>query len=269
MKNEKLFEALTELDEKDVAEARMPLAKKTRTWTYPAAAAACLCLVAGTVFVTAGQRNRTPTQTTADLSVSAQTSAGISAQESVITPEQYFANADTGEENAAAVSSDTLLPETAIPYAESRDFSDHRAAWEADRTIPAVETHDIFEARAYYNADGSLYSVEISWHRRDDSGLANYSDLTVTAAYDAVPELRDEFAVELDENGNAVEPGVTVTERDGVRIVTTGGKTQEKTITYQTDSGWYRITGSWNDSYEAVVELLDWFWAHPLDLSRF
>lgn len=34
-------------------------------------------------------------------------------------------------------------------------------------------------------------------------------------------------------------------------------------------SGWYQIEGSWNDTYEGVVRLLDWFWEHPVDFSRF
>lgn len=32
---------------------------------------------------------------------------------------------------------------------------------------------------------------------------------------------------------------------------------------------WYQITGSWNDSYEAVAELLDWIWEHPIDFKLF
>ena len=32
---------------------------------------------------------------------------------------------------------------------------------------------------------------------------------------------------------------------------------------------WYQIKGSWNDSYESIVTLLDWLWEHPIDFDRF
>lgn len=49
--------------------------------------------------------------------------------------------------------------------------------------------------------------------------------------------------------------------RDGVQIVTTGTQNTDKTINFQNETAWYQITGTWNDSYESVVELLDWVWA--------
>lgn len=48
-----------------------------------------------------------------------------------------------------------------------------------------------------------------------------------------------------------------------------GSEEQNKTITFRNDSGWYKIGGSWMDSYEAVVELMEWFWDHPLDFEMF
>jgi hypothetical protein len=62
---------------------------------------------------------------------------------------------------------------------------------------------------------------------------------------------------------------VTVTERDGVQIVAEGRENQNKTLTFQNDTGWYQIEGSWNDSYESVAELLDFVWEHPVDFDRF
>jgi hypothetical protein len=62
---------------------------------------------------------------------------------------------------------------------------------------------------------------------------------------------------------------VTVTERDGVQIVAEGNKNRDKTLTFQNDTGWYQVEGSWNDSYESVAELLDWVWEHPIDFDLF
>lgn len=99
--------------------------------------------------------------------------------------------------------------------------------------------------------------------------MDDYSDLKVTAGYQEVPALEDYIYVETDGEGNILEPAVTVTERDGVQIVAEGRENRNKSLTFETDSGWYRIEGSFNDGYAAVAELLDWVWKHPIDFARF
>lgn len=109
----------------------------------------------------------------------------------------------------------------------------------------------------------------LSWQRRDLEGLENYSDISVMVGYEEIPEIQDCIFVELDENGNIVEPAVTVTERDGVKIIARGNEDRDKTITFQNEYGWYQISASWNDTYEDAVSLLDWFWEHPIDFDDF
>lgn len=173
---------------------------------------------------------------------------------------------------STAVGSETskaCLDTSAIPYDETRWFSDSRSLLEEEEVIPIIDTHPLFKLAGRYLGDGSLYCVEIFWHRRDLKGTEHYSDLTVTAGFQEIPRIQDCIYIEIDENGCVLEPAVTVTERDGISIIATGRENTEKTLTFQNDSGWYQITGSWNDDYEAVVQLLDWFWEHPLDFSRF
>ena len=134
--------------------------------------------------------------------------------------------------------------------------------------IPEIETHPVFYFTARYKGN-NLYCVELMWSRRDGKGLDNYSDLKVLAGYEEIPIVNDCIFIATDENGNIIEPSVTVTERDGVKIVARGSERTEKTLTYQCEKGWYQISGSWNDSFDAVAELLDWFWEHPLDFTQY
>lgn len=250
MKEEKLFESIANIDEKYVAEARATTAgRKKPIWTRWAVAAACLCFAIGTFFAVSSQKEGNRVQIWDDS----------------YSPKQYFKHADEADGNTSASS----LADCEILYAEARRFSDDRALLESENVIPVMDTHPLFFAEAHYNSDGSLIRVVLSWHRRDADGLENYSDLTVTAGYEEVSQVDDCIAIELDDKGNIVEPGVTVTERDGIRIVAVGSEDQKKTITFQNDNGWYQIEGSWNDRYEDMVELLDWFWEHPIEFSRF
>lgn len=223
---------------------------KKSTWIKWGAMAACLCLVIfGVVFAIPNFRFGNHVQIWNDS----------------FSYKQYFKYANTGN----GVSTSSSLADSVIPYAENRSFSDDRAALESEDVIPVIETHPLFSAEAHYNSEGSLYNIVLSWHQRDTDKQKNYSDLSVTAGNEELPQIEDCIAIEIDDKGNIIEPGVTVTERDGVRIVATGNKDRKKVITFQNASGWYQITGSWNDSYEAVVELLDWFWVHPIDFTRF
>lgn len=254
MRGKDLLNNMSEVDNDLITESEEAFHtnKKKPVWTKWAAMAACLCLVIVGVFITINNQDK-------------QDGNPVQTWNSSFTAVQYFKYSNSNH----GVSSESSFSDSAIPYAENRDFSDDRSISESIDTIPAMETHPIYNAQAHYNSDGSLYSVVLSWHRRDLDGLEHYSDLTVTAGYEEVPAVNDCILIELDENGNVVEPAVTVTERDGVQIVARGSEDQKKTITFQNESGWYQITGSWNDSYEDVVELLDWFWVHPIDFSQF
>ena len=249
MKQELLSDALNDLDEDLIAETDK-LRQRTKSgkkglirW---GAVAACLCVVllgAWAVLITNTSRNPVLTW-----------NSGFEA-------EDYFKynKSDPG----SASSSGNMDIE--LPYAESRVFSDLRGDLEAEGVIPVVGTHPLFDCSAHYNEDGSLYSLELRWHQRGDS----YSDFAIIAGYQEVPQITDCVCIEIDENGNILEPSVTVTERDGVQIVAEGRLNQSKTLTFQNDTGWYQIKGSWNDSYESMVTLLDWLWEHPIDFDRF
>lgn len=178
--------------------------------------------------------------------------------------EDYF-RYNGADSSMVSSGSDINMSLLELSYAESRMFSDMREDLETEGIIPVVETHPWFECSAHYNEDGSLYSLELGWHLRGD----DYSDLTITAGYQEVPQITDCVIVVIDEKGNILEPSVTVTERDGIQIVAEGRPGQGKTLTFQSDTGWYQIKASWNDSYESMVMLLDWLWEHPIDFDRF
>lgn len=247
MKKEELYEAIGEMNQNYLTEAREYTGRrKQNSWIGFVALAACLALVAGGGFLwkQAG-RNR------------------VQQWNSGFTAEQYFTH--SGGEAAAGSDSEA---DYAVPYAETRYFSDERAALEENGVLPVMASHPMFVFSGNYNADGSLYSLRLSWYRRGES-LEQYSDLIVTAGYQEVEMPKDCILICVDEAGNVIEPSVTVTERDGIRIIARGGAQYEKTLTYQTEHGWYQIEGSFNDSFEDMVQLLDWFWEHPLPLEQF
>lgn len=157
------------------------------------------------------------------------------------------------------------IADSAIPYAQERYFSDFRSQMEAEGVIPDMPDHPLYTCIARYNEDGSIFSVTFSWHQRGDT----YSDLSITAAYQEVEMPQCCIEAALDECGNIIPPAVTVTEWDGIQIVAEGGDDQNKTITFQKDTVWYQIAGSWGDSCKAMERLLDWLWEHPIDFSLF
>lgn len=226
-----------------------PKAKKA-SWLKWGGLAACLCLAAvGAVYILA--------QKSADRAV-LQWSENFPA-------ENYFKYNSGGDE----LSSRKVIDTSAVPYASERYFSDDRAQMEAGGVIPAMPDHPLYTCVVRYDGDGNIFSVTHAWHRRGD----NYSDLTVTVGQQDIGQeldlLQDCIYVELDEDGNIVTPSVTVTERDGIQIVAQGSETQNKTITFQNDTAWYRIAGSWGDGYEPMAALLDWVWEHPVDFGMF
>lgn len=251
MKQELLSDALNDLDEDLIAETDK-LRQRTKSgkkrlirW---GAAAACLCVVLLGAWVAL----RTDAS-----------GSPVLTWNSSFEAEDYFKY--NKSDQGSALSSGNMDSQFERPYAESRVFSDLRGDLEAEGIIPVVETHPLFDCSAHYNEDGSLYSLELRWHQRGDG----YSDLAIIAGYQEVPQITDCICIEIDENGNILEPSVTVTERDGVQIVAEGRLNQSKTMTFQNDTGWYQIKGSWNDSYASMVTLLDWLWEHPIDFDRF
>lgn len=177
----------------------------------------------------------------------------------------YFAFNEGGA--ASPSSSDSILADAAVPYSESRSFSDERALLEAEGVLPAMPDHPLFSCQANFMEDGSLYSLSISWSIRGTR--EEYSTLGILMGYEEVPRIEDCIVVAVDEEGNILEPQVTVTLRDGVHIVAEGWERGSKTLTFRREEGWYQIEGSFNDSYEDITTLLDWVWEHPIDLQRF
>jgi hypothetical protein len=249
MTNEKIYEVLGDINEKHIGEAHRITAKsKKYAWVKWGTMAACFCLV---VLVCAVYRISPGNSSKPVL----KWSKGFQAAD-------YFAY-NEGNENGT--SSSSSLDMSAIPYASERSFSDYRDQMEADGIIPEMPDHPLFECIGRYNEDGSVFSVTFVWRQRGDV----YGDLKITAGLQEVEMIEDCVFAEVDEDGNIVSPAVTVTERDGVQIVAEGNENRDKTLNFQNDTGWYQITGSWNDSYESVVQLLDWVWEHPVDFDRF
>ena len=183
--------------------------------------------------------------------------------------EDYFSSCDAGSDVVMTTFSfyGAEYHQAVEGYVEEREFSDWRERLEADGAIPAIDSYPLFDCRVRYDVDGGISSVTMSWHRRGE--MTDYSDLEILAGRQEVKRVEDSQAVECDENGDPIEPRVTVTERDGMRLVAEGAENREKSLTFENDSGWYRVSGSFNNSYESVVELLDWIWEHPLDFSLF
>lgn len=130
-----------------------------------------------------------------------------------------------------------------------------------------MEQYPEFTCSANYFSDGSFYSLIVTWDRRGDG---EYGSLSVTAGYQELEmPVCDQIEIEVDENGNIIEPAITVTERQGVQIVARGNENRKKTLTFENNYGWYQIEGSWNNSYSDIIALLDWFWEHPIDFERF
>ena len=252
MTKKQIIDAVGRVDDDLIAQTDALRQKKRRpVWIKWGAAAACLCLIAAGAFALFRE---TPANT-------------VQHWMSGYAAEDYFRFCDDG--SAGGASSEAKLAADAMPWAETRSFSDSRSELEANGVIPVIDTHPLFTLDVRYHSDGSLYCAELTWSRRDTVGHDNYSDLKVIAAPEEVQLIDDCISIELDANGNILEPAVTVTERDRVQIVARGRADTERTLTWQTELGWYQVTGSWNDDYAPVAKLLDWFWTHPLDLTQF
>ncbi|WP_310601513.1 hypothetical protein [Anaerosporobacter sp.] len=258
MKEEKrILNILSQVDERYIEEAAPSkhVAKKP-SWIKWGTLAACFCLIiAGASVLFKQDFEQDYNQEESSGHTVLQWSDNFQA-------EDYFKYNSAASDDVSESKSDA-----APPYAETRFFSDNRKQYENDFLIPIIDSHPLFDCAAHYNSDGSLFSIELSWHRRGET--EDYSDLTIIAGHQEVEMIEDCIFVEIDEQGNIVEPTITVTNRDGIQIVSEGKAGQKKKITFQNESGWYQIVGSWNDDYDSIVMLLDWLWEHPIDFTRF
>lgn len=215
-------------------------------WKRFAAVVACLCvIIAGTVFMSVPKDNGTP----------------------FLLWKPNFQAADYFKYNLDIDGSHTssIIAESELPYSMQKSFSDERMAMEAAGIIPLMSDYHKYSCIARYDEDGNISSVMFSWYRRGD----DYSDLRIVTGCQEIQRVQECLSIDIDADGNIITPAVTVVERDGVEIVTTGSANEAKTITFQNNTIWYQITGSWNDSYETVAELLDWIWEHPIDFNVF
>jgi len=247
-----ILDSLETIDAELIEHAGMVSPRKHRNWKVWAAAAACFCLILGSVILFRGQQAGSPKVQ--------QWSASMGA-------DAYFRNSGGNAQSTAAPSSFATL--VMAPYAAVVSFGDDRGALEKEGVLPEMPEHGEHSFRAEYNGDGSLYKVECLWMRRNEGSLDGYSDLRLIAAPKELHEVSDLVLVEVDENGAPLSPDVTATVRDGVTIYAEGRENRPKTLTWETVEGWYQLSGSFKDSYEDLVALLDWFWAHPFPLDRF
>lgn len=251
MKKEELYETLESIDEKFIDEAeRIQLKKKQPMWMKWTVAAACLGLiVVGAMQLRQINNGNTKVQ---------QWSQSISAKD-------YFKNSQKGSSQSGSSSAKLVMP----PYAVRISADDKRTEFENAGILPVMSEHSDQRFDVAYNGDGSLYKVSFLWMRRNENEVDEYSNLQLIVSPEELHEVKDVVMVLVDENGKITPENITVTERDGILIYAKGKKNEEKTISWQTQNNWYQIIGSWNDSYDDMVCLLDWFWEHPLDLETF
>lgn len=247
MKGEFVLDCLEFVDAELIEEAGRFEGRRRRRWTGWAAAAACVCLLLGVCWLLWGREAKEP---------------GVQKWSPSLSAQDYFKDCG-GEGGRKRVSYATLVMP---PYAAALPLDGERL--EAEGVLPDVEDHTGQDFTAYYNGDGSLYKVTFWWMERPEDERGFYSDLRLTAAPKELHEISDVIMVRLDEKGVEIPPKVTTTVRDGIAILAEGGEREPKTLTWQTEEGWYQLRGN-PDSAETLVSLLNWFWAHPLNLDRF
>lgn len=247
MDGEYVLDCLEFIDADLIEEAGLAEPRKRKRWALPIAAAACLCLIVGAAWFLRGREAKEP---------------GVQKWSPSLSAQDYFKDCG-GEGGRKRVSYATLVMP---PYAAALPLDGERL--EAEGVLPDVEDHTGQDFTAYYNGDGSLYKVTFWWMERPEDERGFYSDLRLTAAPKELHEISDVIMVRLDEKGVEIPPKVTTTVRDGIAILAEGGEREPKTLTWQTEEGWYQLRGN-PDSAETLVSLLNWFWAHPLNLDRF
>ncbi len=247
MNREYVLDSLEWIDADLIAEAGRSEPRRRKRWALPVAAAACLCLLLGVGWFLRGREAKEP---------------GVQKWSASMSAADYFKDCG-GEGGRKQMSFATLVMP---PYAAALPLDEERL--EAEGVLPAVEDHTGQDFTAYYNGDGSLYKVTFWWMERPEDENGFYSDLRLTAAPKELHEVSDVIVRRLDADGVEIPPKVTTTVRDGVAILGEGGEWEPKTLTWQTEEGWYQLRCN-PDSAEALVSLLDWFWAHPISLDRF
>ena len=228
---------------------KLPNAKKA--WISWGALAACVIFIALAAVKLLGDRSG---------------ASGIQEWSASMPAKAYFKNSKNNKTQGGMPESASLVM---MPYAAAVTLTGERSRLESEGILPEMPDHPLQDFQAEYNGDGSLYAVVFWWMRRGEPVRDVYSDLILRAAPEELHEISDVITVHTDENGTVIPKETTQTVRDGITIYGEGGAREGKTLTWQTDQGWYQISGSFNDSYEDMISLLDWFWAHPLQLSRF
>ncbi len=249
MNGEFVLDCLEYLDADLITAAGTEAPRRRSGWIRWAAAAACFCLFVGGCLLLRGRKASTE---------------GAQKWSPSMSAADYFLNCDNGEGPKRRSLTDLVMP----PYAAALPLDGERECLETAGVLPPMEDHTGQDFKAYYNADGSLYKVTFWWMLRPYDDTGGYSDLRLTAAPKELHEISDVVVIRLDENGREVQPNVTLTLRDGVEIRAEGGGVEHRTLTWQTEEGWYQLYGD-ADREEELVALLDWFWAHPLSLERF
>ena len=249
MNGEFILDCLEFLDADLIAAAGTEAPRRERHWIRWAAAAACFCLLVGVGLLLRGKRAN---------------AEGAQKWSPSMTAADYFRNCGNEKGPTRISLASLVMP----PYAAALPLDGERKSLEAEGVLPPMEDHTSQNFKAYYNADGSLYKVTFWWMLRPYDDTGGYSDLRLTAAPKELHEINDVVVIRLDENGREIPHNVTLTLRDGVEIRAEGGGLEHRTLTWQTEEGWYQLYGD-ADREEELVALLDWFWAHPLSLERF
>lgn len=193
---------------------------------------------------------------------------GLQSWSPSFSPDQYFLYSDMGEKKAA-LTIEKLDQEEHPSNSVKLDLSHQRQILEEKEVIPPLIDHPNFAAEVFYGDEGQLQYFVISWQAGSSHKSETYRRLTVRAGYDEKFMPKDGLFLRPGRKGRDVGPGVTITDREGKWIVAKGSPNTEKTMAFINDSGWYEISGSAHDDYEAVVELYEWYWDHPIDFNDF
>lgn len=248
MNGEYVLDSLEYIDADLIEEAGRSEPRRRKKWALPVAAAACLCLLLGVGWFLRGREAKEP---------------GVQKWSASMSAADYFKDCG-GEGGRKRVGYATLVMP---PYAAAMPLDEERLEAEGV-VLPAVQDRPAVDMGVCFNGDGSLYKVFVLWEFRPEDGRDVSSVISLSAAPKELHEGSDVVVVRLDADGVEIPPKVTTTVRDGVAILAEGGEWEPKTLTWQTEEGWYQLRCN-AASAEALVSLLDWFWAHPLSLDRF